>query len=125
MPTKSKSQTTIKNEMGFPTNRVSTHPGEILLEEFMKPFGLSANALALDLHVPSNRILAISKSERAVSADTALRLSRYFGTTAKFWTNLQNTYDLSKEYLERHRTIEREVVPHNADSEVVPHNADS
>ncbi len=70
------------------------HPGEMLQEEFMKPYGLSSNALAHALHVPTNRISAIVKGQRAITADTALRLSRYFGTTAEFWINLQKDYEL-------------------------------
>jgi addiction module HigA family antidote len=70
------------------------HPGEMLEEEFMKPYGLSSNALAQALHVPANRITTIVKGQRAVTADTALRLSRYFGTTAEFWVNLQKDYEL-------------------------------
>jgi antitoxin HigA-1 len=77
--------------------RIRTHPGEVLLEEFMKPMGLSANALARDLHVPPNRITAIIAREnpRTVTPDTALRLARYFGTTPQFWINLQVAHDLS------------------------------
>jgi addiction module HigA family antidote len=77
--------------------RSRTHPGEVLREEFMRPLGLSANALALALRVPATRIGAIIRkdSPRAVSADTALRLARYFGTTPAFWLNLQTAYDLS------------------------------
>ena len=69
-------------------------PGDILLHDFMQPLGLSANALATALHVPTNRITAILASMRGVSADTALRLARYFGTTPQFWMNLQSNYDL-------------------------------
>jgi addiction module HigA family antidote len=77
--------------------RIRTHPGEILLEEFMKPLGLSANALARDPHVPPNRITAITATTapRAITPDTALRLARYFRTTAQFWINLQSAHDLS------------------------------
>ncbi len=79
------------------TTRRRTHPGEVLREEFMAPLALSANALARALHVPPNRITAIiaPKNRRAVTPDTALRLARYFGTTAQFWLNLQRAYDLS------------------------------
>jgi len=69
-------------------------PGDILLHDFMEPLGLSANALAAALQVPTNRITAILASMRGVSADTALRLARYFGTTPQFWMNLQSNYDL-------------------------------
>ncbi len=77
--------------------RITTHSGEILREEFMIPLGLSASALARALNVPPNRITAIIASEnpRAVTPDTALRLSRYFGTTPQLWLNLQLPYDLS------------------------------
>ncbi len=70
------------------------HPGEILAEEFMKPLGLSINALARDLHVPPNRIHSIVHGERSITADTALRLAAYFGTSAELWLNLQSEYDL-------------------------------
>jgi addiction module HigA family antidote len=70
------------------------HPGEILKEEFMKPFGLSANALARALRVPANRISAIVNADRGVTADTALRLAKALGTTPDFWLNLQKQYDL-------------------------------
>ncbi len=70
------------------------HPGEVLKEEFMDPMDLSAYAVAKAIHVPANRILAITKEERAISADTALRLATAFGTTPEFWMNLQQAYDL-------------------------------
>lgn len=70
------------------------HPGETLLEDFMKPLSLSANRLALELHVPVTRINDIVRGRRAVTADTALRLARYFGTSPRFWINLQANYDL-------------------------------
>ena len=70
------------------------HPGEILLEEFLKPMEISQNKLALDLHVPAPRIYAIVKGTRSITADTALRLGRYFGTGPEFWINLQSNYDL-------------------------------
>lgn len=69
-------------------------PGEILHEEFMKPHGLSANRLARDIDVPANRITTIIAGERAISADTALRLAAYFGIEPEFWINLQGHYDL-------------------------------
>ena len=77
--------------------RVTTHPGVILRDAFMIPLGLSANALARALNVPPNRITAIIALEapRAITPDTALRLSRYFGTTPRLWLNLQQSYDLS------------------------------
>lgn len=91
--------------------RIRTHPGTILKEEFMVPLGLAANALSLALRVPANRIGAIVKGERAVSADTALRLARYFGTTAQFWLNLQTAHDLSVTEKEAGKIIERDVNP--------------
>jgi antitoxin HigA-1 len=72
------------------------HPGEILREEFLVPLGMSARQLATALGVPGNRISDILREERDVTADTALRLSRFFGTTAQFWLNLQTAHDLSK-----------------------------
>ena len=76
--------------------RITTHPGEILFEEFLKPFGMSARALASALDVPPNRITEIINGERSVTADTAIRLGRYFGTSGEFWLNLQTAYDLSR-----------------------------
>ena len=93
--------------------RIRTHPGEILREEFMKPLGLSANALALALRVPATRIGDILRAEkpRTVTADTAIRLARYFGTSPEFWLNLQSAYDLSLAVAENGSAIEREVQP--------------
>jgi addiction module HigA family antidote len=73
------------------------HPGEILREDFMKPLGLSINRLALELHVPATRIGEIVHERRRVTADTALRLARYFQTNPEFWLNLQNFFDLEME----------------------------
>ncbi|TKB82364.1 MAG: addiction module antidote protein, HigA family [Nitrospira sp.] len=73
------------------------HPGEILLEDFLKPMGISQYRLAKDLRVPPRRINEIVHGARAISADTALRLSRYFGTTDRFWLNMQARYDLEVE----------------------------
>ena len=70
------------------------HPGEILREEFMKPMGISQNALAIALRVPATRIGEIVNERRGISADTALRLAIYFNTTSDFWMNLQTNYDL-------------------------------
>ncbi len=96
--------------------RIRTHPGEVLLEEFMRPLGLSANALARELHVPPNRITAIVATDdpRAVTPDTALRLSRYFGTTPEFWLNLQSAYDLTKAQAESAAQIALEARPRAA-----------
>ena len=70
------------------------HPGEILREDFLKPLGLTVNKLALELHVPATRVAEIVHGRRRVTADTALRLARYFNTNAEFWLNLQNFYDV-------------------------------
>jgi addiction module HigA family antidote len=70
------------------------HPGEVLLEEFLKPMGLSQNRLALDIGVPPRRINEVVLGKRGITADTALRLARYFGTSAQFWLGLQMDYDL-------------------------------
>ncbi|HVW85220.1 MAG TPA: HigA family addiction module antitoxin [Bryobacteraceae bacterium] len=71
------------------------HPGEILLEEFLSPLVLTKNKLAFDIKVPASRVDQIVKGNRSISADTALRLSRYFGTSASFWLNLQSAFDLA------------------------------
>ena len=73
------------------------HPGEILREDFMKPLGLTINRLALDLHVPATRVGEIVHERRRITADTALRLARYFKTNPEFWLNLQNFFDLEIE----------------------------
>jgi antitoxin HigA-1 len=87
------------------------HPGEILRAEFMEPLQLSMNRLALDLHVPVTRIAEIVHERRGISPDTALRLARYFQTSARFWLNLQSAYDLEVAEDELSRSIEREVRP--------------
>ena len=76
--------------------RIATHPGEILREEYLSPLGISASALARELDVPTNRVTSILNGTRGVTADTALRLGRYFDTTPGFWINLQSNHDLSK-----------------------------
>jgi antitoxin HigA-1 len=98
------------------TTRIRTHPGEILREEFMVPLKLSANALALALRVPATRIGDIVRGEkpRSISADTALRLGRYFGTTPQFWMNLQAAYDISAVEAKSGAEIERDVHPRAA-----------
>jgi len=87
------------------------HPGEILRADFMEPLHLSMNRLALDLRVPVTRIAEIVHERRGISPDTALRLARYFNTSARFWLNLQAAYDLEVAADELSRTIEREVRP--------------
>ncbi|WP_198924203.1 HigA family addiction module antitoxin [Acidithiobacillus caldus] len=89
-------------------------PGDILRLEFMEPLGLSANALARTLHVPPNRISAILHGRRAITADTALRLARYFGTSAEFWLKLQTDYDLRVARREKEEVIRHEVKPRAA-----------
>jgi len=108
----SKTSITIKS-VATP-NRVTTHPGEMLSEEFLKPLGLSVNALAMALRVPATRIGAIVKGERSVTADTALRLARFLGTSPEFWVNLQAMHDLTKARLESGDTIEKDVRPRAA-----------
>jgi addiction module HigA family antidote len=85
------------------------HPGEVLREDFMVPAGTSINQLALDLHVAPNRILEIVKGKRAITADTALRLAQYLGTTPDFWLGLQIQYDLERAQDELAEKIQREV----------------
>jgi addiction module HigA family antidote len=87
------------------------HPGEILLEDFLKPMGITPYRLAKELNVPKTRISAILKGKRGISADTALRLARFFGTTAKLWLNLQISYDLDTEQDRLAGKIEEEVKP--------------
>ena len=87
------------------------HPGEILHEEFMKPLGLSMNKLALDLRVPVTRIADIVGERRGITADTALRLARYFGNMPVFWMNLQTRYDLEIAEDELSVKVERDVQP--------------
>ena len=87
------------------------HPGEVLIEEFLKPLGLSQYRLAKDISVPPRRINEIVHGTRAVSANTALRLSRYFGLSERFWLNLQAQYDLDVERDRLGDRLEREVSP--------------
>jgi addiction module HigA family antidote len=86
------------------------HPGEVLLEEFLKPLGVSQYRLAHDISVPPRRINEIVHGLRAVSADTALRLARYFGTSERFWLNLQSRFDLESEKERLGKRLEKEVV---------------
>jgi addiction module HigA family antidote len=90
------------------------HPGEILREEFLKPTGITMSQLALALRVPSNRISQICNGDRAISAETALRLARYWETTPQFWLNLQKDYDLEKAQDEFEKEIKRTVQPRSA-----------
>ncbi|MBM4373084.1 MAG: HigA family addiction module antidote protein [Deltaproteobacteria bacterium] len=87
------------------------HPGEILMEEFLRPLGVSQYRLARDLSVPPRRINEIVQGKRGISADTALRLARYFGTSDRFWLNLQVRYDLEVQKDHLGNRLEREVHP--------------
>ena len=87
------------------------HPGEVLREDFLVPSGKSANALAKALHVPAPRINDIVRERRGISADTAMRLARYFGGDAHSWLNLQAIYDLRVAEMANAKKIEREVMP--------------
>ena len=82
------------------------HPGEVLLQEFLNPLNLSAYRLAKDTLLPQTRISEIIKGRRRITADTALRLSRYFGNSAKFWLGLQDDYDLEQEKLSKKKELE-------------------
>ncbi len=99
----------------FPSTRTFSpepiHPGEHLREDFMRPLGLSVNALALALRVPATRILAIVQEKRRITPDTALRLARYFGTWPEFWLNLQTHYELALAERESMAAIASEVTP--------------
>ena len=87
------------------------HPGEILLEEFLEPMEISQYRLAKEISVPPRRINEIVHGNRSISADTALRLSRFFGTSERFWLNLQTRYDLEVEKDRLKTRLEKEVVP--------------
>jgi addiction module HigA family antidote len=100
--------------VGWNLQRVTTHPGEMLRQEFLIPLGLSQNALALKIRVPATRIGEIVNGRRAITPDTALPLARFFGNSPEFWLNLQQMHDLSKARLELKKTIEREVEIFNA-----------
>ncbi|MEO8507589.1 MAG: HigA family addiction module antitoxin [Betaproteobacteria bacterium] len=87
------------------------HPGEVLREDFLVPLGLSANALAKALNVPAPRINDVVRERRGVSADTAMRLARYFGGDARSWLNLQAAYDLRVAEIGNAKRIDREIAP--------------
>lgn len=90
------------------------HPGETLREDYLNPLGMSINRLALELRVPATRMLDIVHERRGVTADTALRLARYFNTTPKFWLNLQSAYDLAVATEAKQDEIARNVHPREA-----------
>jgi len=87
------------------------HPGEILLEEFLRPLDMNPHQMAMALRVPPNRIAQIIEGRRAITADTALRLGRYFGVNPQFWLNLQSAYELRAAAREHQEQIERDVHP--------------
>ena len=87
------------------------HPGEILLEDYMKPEGISINQLARDLRVPVTRISEIVNERRGITGDTALRLGRYFSNSAEFWMNLQRNYDLRVARVQSEKQVELDVRP--------------
>ena len=89
-------------------------PGEILLEEFLRPMGITQYRLAKEISVPQRRISEIVQGKRSVTADTALRLGRYFGMEAQFWLNLQSRYDLQLAEAELEDRLDKEVTPHAA-----------
>jgi addiction module HigA family antidote len=106
-----KSWTTTEETTVIKNGMRPVHPGEVLREEYMKPLGLSANALAKALNVPTPRINDVVRGRRGVSADTAMRLARYFGGDARSWLNLQTAYDLRVAEQTSARRIAREVTP--------------
>ena len=95
----------------FKSGMRPVHPGEVLREDFLKPLGMSANALAKALHVPAPRINDVVRERRGVSADTAMRLARYFGGDARSWMNLQTAYDLRVAEIGNAKRIAQEVFP--------------
>jgi antitoxin HigA-1 len=97
--------------MNRPKKLPPIHPGEILLEEFLKPLAMTMNKLADELHVPANRITQIAEGRRSVTGETALRLARYFGTSPEFWLGLQKDYDLQVARDEFEAEVERQVNP--------------
>jgi len=90
------------------------HPGEILLEEFLRPMDISQYRLAKNISVSQRRISEITQGKRSITADTALRLGRYFGMEAQFWLNLQSRYDLLEAEVELDNRLDKEVRPHAA-----------
>src|SRR5260370_39397877 len=101
----------IRPEGGWNITRLPVHPGEMLREEFMKPLGISINGLALELHVPVTRISQIVNERRGITADTAFRLARHFGTSPDFWMNIQKDYELLLTPRKSMIMIERQVRP--------------
>jgi addiction module HigA family antidote len=93
----------------------NVHPGEVLLEEFLQPLGISQNAAARAMGVPPRRINEICLGKRIITTDTAIRLSRYFGTTAYFWLGLQNDYDLEEK---QSKGVYRQIARYEAEARV-------
>ncbi len=90
------------------------HPGEIIREDYLEPTGMSVSALSRALNVPVTRINDVVRGNRGITADTALRLARYFGTSERFWLNLQMEYELRKAQIEKGPQVNKEVQPHAA-----------
>ena len=107
---RSKSRTTTNGSWAIPF----PHPGETILEDYLKPLGMSVNRLAIELRVPATRMTEIVNGRRGISADTALRLARHFNTTPKFWLNLQSSYDLAAAARSSEVEIMRTVQPRGA-----------
>jgi len=103
-----------KPATGWKFSNVTTHPGVVLLEEFLKPLSISQNKLAMDIHVPATRIGEIVHGRRSVTAETALRLAQYFGTSPEFWLNLQQSYDLSRVRIQEEAQIVQQVHAYNS-----------
>lgn len=99
----------VRPAQGWNYQYVTTSPGEMLAEEFLKPLGLSQNQLAMNIRVPSTRIGEIVRGKRAITPDTALRLARFFSNSPEFWLNLQQMHDLTKARLALAKNIEAEV----------------
>ncbi|MEP7242861.1 MAG: HigA family addiction module antitoxin [Gammaproteobacteria bacterium] len=97
--------------MGIKNGMRPVHPGEVLREDFLRPAGLTANALSKALRVPAPRINDVVRERRGITADTAMRLARYFGGDAHSWLNLQAIYDLRVAEIANARKIERDVMP--------------
>ena len=111
----SRSQTTTRRARGPKLS--SVHSGEILFEEFLKPFGISQYRLARDIRVPPRRVNEIVHGVRSITADTALRLAKYFGTSAAFWMNLQARFDLDVQRNRIGRRIEKEIARFEASAQ--------
>jgi addiction module HigA family antidote len=109
MPWMWKSPTITKDGMMAKKLMDPIHPGEILMEEFLEPLGVSQYRLAKDISVPPRRINEIVHGKRSITADTALRLARFFGTTERFWLNLQVRYDLEVEKDRLEDVLDRDV----------------